>query len=245
MSPEAIRNLAVQINTGASAAESYRKLGMPSRSAAISRAHACGFAFGQAVTPEMLERALAPKPQPVRQPSNPRAPMDTDSPIRALAAECLTEHRIVQNALPPLVDRVMADDELREVAIRELVTAHCERHLNSEMQARYNAERRKTGGGPLAEKRTGAVALAAHAQAVAASLMDDFKLPNGKKLGDATRYDLDAALAVYRIQSDDAAIKHRWMRLVQQCLSGSQTVRERLTDERLAELREEARKVEA
>lgn len=247
MSPDRIRALAQAINTGKRSTD-YRELGFVSRSAAISRARDHGFHFGQAVTPEMLDRALTPKPEPIRKP--PRTIlMDDESPIRALAAECLTEHRILQNALPAMVERVMADGDLREAALREIVSAHCQRLLTVVQQETYQAVKRQSGGGPLGQQRKSAESLAAHAQAVASSLLDDFILPGGKKLGDATRIDLQRALSIYQIQVTDARSKAGFVRLVMQCVTGTATVRECVKPERAAELRElaqrEAAEVEA
>lgn len=241
MSPDRIRALAQAINTGKRSSD-YRELGFVSRSAALGFAHRVGFSFGQAVTPEMLDRALAPKPQPIRKPQSQRINMDDDSPIRALAAECLTEHRILQNALPAMVERVMADGDLREAALREIVSAHCQRLLTVVQQEAYQAVKRQSGGGPLGEQRKSADSLAAHAQAVAHSLMDTFTLPGGKKLGDATRPDLVTAMSSFEIQEADLRTKRLWLRLIQQSVTPGKTVRDCLTDERLAELREEARR---
>ena len=232
--PGKVDDLSAHIDAGLSASEAGRKLRV-SKNAAISKARQFGWAFG--------------KPRPAHQPAPEPKPMtalavvpteDLDlDPLERLADEMLAEHRVTQYALPAMLGRVMADDDLRTAALEKLIGAECRRTLDARLAFRAQAEKRRTGGGPLGAQRSSN--LSGWAGAVAESLMDDFKLPNGRKLGDAVRADLQAALASYQILADDARIKHRWLTFVLQSVPAGKTVREALTDARLKELREEAK----
>lgn len=160
-----------------------------------------------------------------------------------LAGALLSDHRIVQKALPPMVERVLADDTMRDQVMARLIEAECRRVLEAEIQRRHQEHKRQTGGGPLGQARSSD--MAAWAGAVQSALLDNFRLPNGKRLGDANRGDLSTALASYETVAADATIKHRWLRLIQQSVPNGKTVREVLNESRVAELREEARKGDA
>lgn len=169
-------------------------------------------------------------------------PITDDEPLESLADSLLSEHRVTQKALPSMLAKVMADEDLRHEVMVRLIESECRRVLDVRMNFRHQQIKRRTGGGPVGAARSSD--MSAWAGAVAESLMDDFRLPNGRKLGDATRDDLRMALAGYQTTADDALVKVRWLRLVQQSTPHGKTVRQALTDERVKELREEARKAE-
>lgn len=155
----------------------------------------------------------------------------------------MSRNRLAREAVPEMVATVMADDDLREAIFSELIEDCCLRFLQGAASTRHLRQKR-IGGAPRSVPEQRSSNLDAWAGAVANSLLEDFRLPSGKRFGDATRADLEAAMAAYRMQADDAEIKHRWLRLVKQGLTEGQRVRDRYDDERLAELRAEARKVE-
>jgi hypothetical protein len=236
-----IQAVAEAINNGQSATDCYRALGFPSRSAVLGFAHRQGFSFGRPVTEAMLAGALTPKPsRPILPKPLRTTPMDDQSPISALAGELLDEHRIAQAALPSMMKAVLTSEDLREMIFAELAEGICRRVLEAEVQRRYQAEKRQTGGGPIAKPRGHNIQ--AHARAVASSLLEDFVLPGGKKLGDATRTDLQRALYAYQIHVTDAASKAKFVRLIMQSVTGDATVRECVKPERAAELRELAQR---
>lgn len=162
--------------------------------------------------------------------------------LQALAADLMSRHRLAREALPEMAHRVMADPVLREAIMAEIVEAGCMRFLQGAASAKH---RRKwpIAGQPMIQPQP-APDLTAWAGAVANSLLNDFTLPDGQRLGDATRADIEAALVAYQTVAQDAEIKFRWLRMVKQGLTEGQRVRDLFTDERLAELRAEARKVE-
>jgi hypothetical protein len=229
------------IDRGLSASEAGRALGI-SRNAAMARAHRQGWRFGMSRA-AALSLQHQPKADASMNAVADLAPPDEDlAPLDALAAELLTAHRLTPRALPLMVERVMADDALRHACFARLVEAECRRALEARMAQRRQEARRLGGGGPVGSARSSDIT--GLAGAVASSLLDDVRLPNGRKLGDATREDLATAMAAYQIQADDAAVKHRWLRLIQQSVPPGKTVRQVLSDERLAELKAEARKTD-
>jgi hypothetical protein len=213
------------------------------RNACLGAAHRRGWGFGRPVPPAAVKSAPVAADKPPEPPQV--APPETAGPDTpdAIALSLLCEHRIVQKALEPFVERVLASPDLYAAVARQMLEAQCRRILEGQIAAKHAAEKRKTGGGPLGAQR--GANLAEWAGAVEQALMDGFRLPNGRKLGDATRPDLALAMGAYEIQSTDAAIKHRWLRLILQSVPAGKTVRETLTEERLAELRESARKADA
>jgi len=69
----------------------------------------------------------------------------------------------------------------------------------------------------------------------------DFPLPGGKRLGDATRVEINGHVVFYETQSKDMRIKARWLKLVAGRLRRDDvTVAEVLSDKQLRRLKEEA-----
>lgn len=232
-----LETLGQHIDAGLSSTESAARFGVTS-DAVIGAAYRQGWGFGRPRPPRpelppmnaLIAVEEAPEP----------------ATLEELAAVCLDQHRIVQNALEPMLSRVYDDPEMMSQVMARLVSAECGRVLQAVIATRHQEHKRKSGGGPLGASRTNRAAdTEAWAQAVSDALLDTHRLPSGKKLGDATRADLQTALAAHEIQASDATIKHRWMRLILQSTPAGKTVREVLTEERVKELREEARKGDA
>lgn len=162
--------------------------------------------------------------------------------LEDLARRVLLTHRIVQQASGPMTDRVLESPELMQQIMRRVVETECRRLLEADIQTRHQAMKRSTGGGPLGSRSSD---MTEWAGAVQNALLDGFTLPGGKLLGDADRRDLGAAMSAYATQATDATIKHRWLQLVQQSVPDGKTVRQVLTDERVAELRDLARRNDA
>lgn len=195
------------------------------------------------LTPERLEEPgfeLVPLDEALADAEEPAATVDD------LAARMLDQHRIVQKATAPMLAAVMADDDFRTELMTRLIEGECRRTLEAAMNTRHQEEKRRTGGGPLGATKPGRSSdLSGWAGAVQSALMDGFILPSGKKLGDADRNDLTVAMASFETVATDASVKHRWLRLIQQSVPKGSRVRDALTEERLAELRAEARKADA
>lgn len=83
---------------------------------------------------------------------------------------------------------------------------------------------------------------AARVVQLAAGTLLMFPLPGGKRLAEATREEIAAAAEFYERQAGDMATKGRWLRLVAQSIPGKKTVGDVLTDQRLRDLQEEARR---
>lgn len=92
---------------------------------------------------------------------------------------------------------------------------------------------------PTAEEQRGRVI--ALAGGTMSSLLD-FPLPGGLPLRLAGRGDVAAAAEFYSRQSKDMNAKARWLQMIAQSIPDDKTVQEVMTDARLAELQEEARR---
>lgn len=233
-----LETLGQHIDDGLSSSESAVHFGVTDN-AVIGAARRQGWSFGR---PRPPRRELPPMNALIAVEEAPEP-----STLDELAAACLDQHRIVQNALGPMLARVYDDPEMMSQVMARLVSAECSRVLQTVIATRHQEHKRKSGGGPLGATRAAnrETDTGAWAQAVGDALLDTHRLPSGKKLGDATRADLQTALAAHEIQASDATIKHRWMRLILQSTPAGKTVREALTEERVKELREEARKGDA
>lgn len=75
---------------------------------------------------------------------------------------------------------------------------------------------------------------------LAAGTLLMFPLPGGKRLGDATRDEINAAAEFYSKQASDMGAKSRWLQLIGQSVPEGKRVSDVLTDRRLAELQAEA-----
>lgn len=76
---------------------------------------------------------------------------------------------------------------------------------------------------------------------LAAGTLLMFPLPGGKKLGEATREEITAGADFYAAQSEDMAVKAKWLRLVAQSVPGEKKAGDVLSEKRLRELQEAAR----
>lgn len=118
-------------------------------------------------------------------------------------------------------------DPLVKNACYSAITAQC----HSQRRTIWNAAQ------PSAEhQRNRVVALAGGTM----NTLMDFPLPGGMKLADAKRDDVTAAADFYGKQSKDMGSKAKWLQLIAQHVPAKKTVKQVLTDARLAELRQEA-----
>lgn len=240
--PEATEQLGQLIDQGLSASQAAQKMrnGLTAN-AVIGRAHRQGWAFGRPrPLPSMNTLMVLADDQPKEFPTEALACIATPD---ELAAKLLDQHKITQKALEPMMARVLGDDAMKAQVLNRLLEAECRRILDATLSGRHQAEKRRTGGGPLGHTRRGN--MAAHAEAVRSALFDDFKLPSGMKLGDAMRSDLTEAMGVYLATATDATIKHRFIQNILQSLPAGKRVREVITEERAVELRELARRSDA
>jgi hypothetical protein len=76
--------------------------------------------------------------------------------------------------------------------------------------------------------------------ALASSNLMLFPLRNGTRLGDASRVEVGETADYYARTSADAGHKSRWLTLIAQSLGDGETVSDKFTETRLAELKQEA-----
>lgn len=75
-----------------------------------------------------------------------------------------------------------------------------------------------------------AAGLRAMARTTAKSILDEYVLPNGKALGDASRTDLEAAIELHRHQASAAQRSARWYALIIEAMGDADCVRDVLDD---------------
>lgn len=139
-----------------------------------------------------------------------------------------------------LVEAVRQSRRLRDALLDPLISNAC----YDAVRAQIHIDRRNAWRQPaekLVPSRSGVTGSYRVVQLAAGTLLM-FPLPGGKKLGDATREDITAAASFYETQSADMAHKSRWLRLVSQHIEDGKTVGDVMTDKRLRELQEEARR---
>ncbi len=160
-----------------------------------------------------------------------------------IARFVLDEHRITQKALEPYVEAIRADQVACAEVMDLIFEDACRRLLDRAHADRTRESREAFRGGPTPAQRSADVT--AWGGAVANALLDGFEIRPGLKLGDATRKDISEAAEAWATKAVDAGVKHRWLRLVAQGLPDGVKTREHYTEQRLAELKGEAAKLEA
>lgn len=166
------------------------------------------------------------------------APASDPSPdVGKLARELLAKHGNISEAATELEE--MCDEDA--VLYRAVVNGHM-RALCSEIIGKVcRVDRRASFSAPPI-KTLSAVRMAALADAVESTLMDGFRLPGGKALGDATKPDLIMAANGYAAQIGDMMIKRRWLSLIADKMKDDrQTVRTELNEQTLQALKAEAK----
>jgi len=177
--------------------------------------------------PDAMETDMAANPKP-----NPKS-----DPVREAAKAALdASDGDVRSATIVLERAVRNDRMLRDALTEPLIASACYDAIRNACQT----ERRKIWE-PSKEKLVKTRVTGAHrvVQLAAGNLLT-FPLPGGKKLREATRADISKAADFYASQSDDMAVKARWLRLVLQSVPDGKKVGDVLSDERLRELQREA-----
>ena len=142
----------------------------------------------------------------------------------------------VASAAILLERRVMGDKKLKAARLDPRVADAC--HQAIALEIRKDRERVWT---PPNVDRPG-MTQQDRVRILAASNLLTFPLPGGKRLGDATRPEIEDAAEFYRKQSNDMAHKATWLRLVAQSIPDGKRAGAVLTDARLRELQQEAAK---
>ena len=141
----------------------------------------------------------------------------------------------VVKATEIMLGRVLNDPTLYRPLMDPLVKSACYDAITSQCKQ----DRRAIWHAAQPSNETQRGRILALANGTIATLMD-FPLPGGMKLADARRDDVTAAAEFYGKQSKDMGTKAKWLQLIAQHVPAKKTVRQVMTDARLAELREEA-----
>jgi len=130
--------------------------------------------------------------------------------------------------------RVIEDHSFIKEFLSEIVRKACYEAVAGQVRA----DRRQVWSTlqPTAEARSAQVMALASGTV---RTLHDFPLPGGKKLGDALRGEVVAAADFFRGQASDMARKAHWLQHIAQHVPDGKTVRDVLSAERLAELRDE------
>lgn len=161
------------------------------------------------------------------------------NPITEAARAALTQaNGDVQAATRLLEARVRRERKLRDALTDPLLAEAC--YSAVRLQCRATRRQIWTPSAAVAERtrREGA----ARVVQIATAALLAFPLPGGKKLGEATRAEIAEAASFYEAQSQDMGAKARWLRLVAQAVTGRKKAGTCLTEERLRELQDEARR---
>lgn len=144
----------------------------------------------------------------------------------------------VAEATKLLITRVRNDKELRRELLEPLIEYACHQAVARELRSGRSGIWR-----PVSPERLAGMSDAERVKALAAGNLLMFPLPGGKRLGDASRDDISQASRFYEKQAGDMAHKARWLQLIAQSVPPGKTVRGTITEDRLRELQEEAKRV--
>lgn len=146
---------------------------------------------------------------------------------RDVARECLAEAGSQREAVEMLVARMSVDAALRS----EVMTPWEPRAAEALVRAVQTKSRAALWLRPVApDDRIAALRNAAQ------TMLMDFPLPGGKRLGDATAEDLLAAGGFYSRQAGDMAHKARWLGAVRDRMGDAATVASALDEAALRAL---------
>lgn len=163
----------------------------------------------------------------------------TGDPVAEAARKALTKaNGDVRKATDILEHAVRSDRKLRDLLTDPLISSAC----YDAVRRVCHAERRAVWKAPIEKLVKGRLTGSARVVKLAAGNLLMFSLPDGLKLGEATREDITEAANFYSKQAGDMAHKSRWLQLIAQSLPAGKKVREVLTDRRLRELQQEAKR---
>lgn len=163
--------------------------------------------------------------------------------ITKLARECEVNHQgDTRAAAESLFRRLQGSPALYAAVADPLVQAQCW-HLIGQVKRKartavWNAPNYEKGLSDAADN-------VRHLSNANRTLMDDFPLPNGKRLGDATHADLIEAMTFYGQQARDMQSKAGFLAAVAGRVKGGKRVRDVLKETDLVALRDRATNVEA
>jgi len=139
-------------------------------------------------------------------------------------------------AISAMVQRLLSDEILREALIVPIVRNVCQQQISlavrNQRERVWHAPTRKAGQSRV---RTAA--------AVNKLSLMNFRLPSGKRLGDASGAEVRAASVDYLTQGRDRTIKGRWLGAVADAVPVNKIVRRVLDETRLGALRSKAEAV--
>lgn len=154
----------------------------------------------------------------------PQPPTD----VAALARQLLAEHGDTVAAAAALQAKAESSAPLLKALTQNALRDCC---LTAVRSVLHSDRRQAWSPPPLA------LSVTAHSNAIVRSLLEDFRLPGGKALGDADKTDLTEAAAIYAERASDAAGKAAWLAAIAKALPEGKRVREKFSEKRLSALR--------
>ncbi len=149
---------------------------------------------------------------------------------QALAREALESvDGIVPDAVDALYQRLINDKTLLAVFLPAMVRAWC-----ASMVGTATSLKRASSWKPQAPQHN-----AARLNAAIRTTLMSFPLPKGKRLGDASKDDLQDAIGHYSRISDDAAWKGRWLSKIATAIGNAHRVEDVMTEDQLQSLQNE------
>ncbi len=167
-------------------------------------------------------------------------PIDT---ARDHAARCLAaSDGGTQEATDRLMRIVQEDDALFRLVMMPMLREACRSLVGLVSRAHRKAVWTGAESAVHHNPKPGKSIALSLVSATVRGLMD-FPLPGGKRLGDASKGEVEAAQWSYRTQADDMNIKARWLQMIASRLHPNDVVSKVLTEADLEAMRTKARNV--
>lgn len=155
--------------------------------------------------------------------------MARTSTVTPIVRELLEVHD-VQGAIEALIAKAEADSDLYAALTKNALRDGADRAVRNVVTADRNLAWKAPVTAPSNVTKPRAAALEAWSDAICESILDSYRLSNGKKLGDGTKDDVLDTVNGLEAQAEDMLVKARWMRLIVAGMKGKKTVRQTYDD---------------
>lgn len=151
--------------------------------------------------------------------------MSRTSTVTPIVRELLEVHD-VQGAIEALIAKAEADPDLYAALTRNALRDGADRAVRNVVVSDRKLVWEAPTAIPATVKSPRRAATEAWSQAISESILETYRLSNGKKLGDGTKEDLSETIGLLEAKSTDMMTKARWMRLIMAGMKGKKTVRQ-------------------
>lgn len=151
--------------------------------------------------------------------------MARTSTITPIVRDLLEVHD-VQGAIDALIAKAEADPDLYSALTKNALRDGADRAVRNVVTADRQLAWKAPLTAPVNVTKPRAAAIEAWSDAICDSILDTYRLSNGKKLGDGTKDDVMETVQGLEAQAEDMLVKARWMRLIVAGMKGKKTVRQ-------------------